>query len=228
MANIKEEPLPLDIILVFGQKKIPIHLELSSDDESKFITVEHLSNKVYKETKVEPSCQKLIYKGKALFKTDDTNSLKEPISAFGIHNGDRIMLLARKLEPADAAEKPSQAKKKKDSEVIDQQLNEVDNTTLQQRLEDVQSEVEKICLRCDELVKDSRRISESLALKSCKRSFVLLHEDSMKLLERVDAIHSSNNEEARKLKKSIVGSLQVQLDICEKEIGDLSQKLLDD
>ncbi|KAH9488014.1 hypothetical protein Btru_067292 [Bulinus truncatus] len=220
MAANRDESL--DVVLVFGQKKIPIHLNLPAEDASEHITVGHLSEKIQKETNIEPSCQKLIYKGKSLFKTDGIACFSEKLSSFGIRNGDRIMLLARK----NLEKKSHDEYKKKLDNSADGHIRPVQNAELFQRLRDVQTEVDKIGLQCDELVRESRTISEPVALKSCKRSFILLHEKSMKLLENVDAIHSNSNEDVRKLKKSIVGSLQVQLDNCEKEISSISDKLL--
>ncbi|XP_059177818.1 uncharacterized protein LOC131957129 [Physella acuta] len=203
----------LNVTLTYGQNKIPIHLDVSSqDDGSKCLTVGHLIDQVYKETNVEPACQKLIHRGRALNKADDSNSNNTKLSTLGIRNGDRIMLLSRKVNDASTLAV---------SNGYAQHVAEGKS-----RLEDLQSQVDRVCLQCDENIRRVQDTKELQGLKTSKLSFISLHEDSMKLLEKIDATTSNDNEEFRKQRKMMVNTIQGKLDICEKLIADITKKIL--
>ncbi|CAL1527935.1 unnamed protein product [Lymnaea stagnalis] len=202
----------LDIVLVFGQKKIPVHLDVSNiGGGAEYLTVGHLSDVVYKETNIEPLCQRLIYRGKTLFKADDkavADCLNERLSSFGVRNGDKIMLLGRKTSEKKIESPPK-------SESSEAHL----------RLQDLQADVERLCSQCDLSVRECQGPLDLDALRASKKGLILVHENAMKVLEQIDSLSSHNNEDFRKLRKSLVNTIQAKLDICEKQMAEVSEKI---
>ncbi|XP_005108571.1 uncharacterized protein LOC101855977 [Aplysia californica] len=200
----------LDLVLVFGVKKLPIHLDLLEEEgRAERLNLYHLSQAVYRETQVEPSCQKIIFRGRTLFKPNDLDTvfMNSSLSSLGLRDGDRVMVLGRK---ASERRDSSESKGSQDS-----------NNPLTQ----LSSEVDAICGRCEQHISAVGDARDLASLKAGKKCIMGIHEESMKLLEKIDSTPAREDEDYRKQRKSLVNKLQALLDRCEDHLDKVKQKI---
>ncbi|GFO03014.1 Bag family molecular chaperone regulator 1-like [Plakobranchus ocellatus] len=213
----------MELILIFGQKKLPMLVSLDgSDRPGECLTIGHLSDAVFEVSQVEASRQKLIHRGKTLFKNDPHSmqaSFQTDLASLGIKNGDRIMLLGRK-----ATEKEDEAafsnKKSGGNEKSE---------PLQGKLQQLQSKLDTISERLEAgVISTTSTNSQDLpGLKSKRRLLMELHEESMRLLETVDSITAQEDSgpDFRTQRKALVNALQSKLDLCESHLSDVSSRI---
>uniref|UniRef100_A0A452G052 BAG family molecular chaperone regulator 1 n=1 Tax=Capra hircus TaxID=9925 RepID=A0A452G052_CAPHI len=150
--------------------------------------VQDLAQVVEEATGVPLPFQKLIFKGKSL------KEMEMPLSALGIQNGCRVMLIGKKNSPEEEAEL--------------------------KKLKDLEKSVEKIADQLEELNKDLAGIQQGFLAKDlqtealCKldRRVKATIEQFMKILEEIDTlILPENFRDSRMKRKGLVRRIQALL-----------------
>ncbi|KAF6326967.1 BAG cochaperone 1 [Rhinolophus ferrumequinum] len=149
-------------------------------------TVQDLAQVVEEATGVPLPFQKLIFKGKSL------KEMEKPLSALGIQNGCRVMLIGKKNSPEEEAEL--------------------------KKLKDLEKSVEKIAHQLEELNKELTGIQQGFLAKDlqaealCKldRRVKATIEQFMKILEEIDTlILPENFKDSRLKRKGLVKRVQI-------------------
>ncbi|XP_054992624.1 BAG family molecular chaperone regulator 1 [Sorex araneus] len=150
-----------------------------------------LAQVVEEATGVPVSCQKLIFKGKSL------KDLEQPLSAAGIQDGCRVMLIGKKNNPEEV-----ELKKLKDLEKsVDKISGQLEG--LNEDLTGLQQGFLVKDIRAEALCKLSRRVKATI-------------EQFMKILEEIDAlILPENFKDSRLKRKSLVVKIQAFLAECD-------------
>lgn len=154
--------------------------------------LQDLAQVVEEATGVPLSFQKLIFKGKSL------KELEKPLSALGIQNGSRVMLIGKKTNPEEEVE----LKKLKDLEnSVDKIAGQLE--VLNEDLTGLQKGFLVKDLQAEALCKLSRRVKATI-------------EQFMKILEEIDAlILPENFKDSRLKRKSLVVKVQAFLAECD-------------
>lgn len=162
--------------------------------------VQDLAQVVEEATGVPLCLQKLIYKGKSL------KDLEQPLSALGIQDGCRIMLIGKKTSPEEA-----ELKKLKDLEkCVDKIAGQLDG--LNEDLSGLQQGFLIKDLRAEALCKLSRRVKATI-------------EQFMKILEEIDAlILPENFKDSRLKRKTLVVKIQAFLAECDRAEQTICQE----
>lgn len=203
-----------NLVLTLGSKKVPVRLDWRFQGTSHDLG--HLSDVVQAETGIEPACQKLIYKGRTLFKPDDIGSdfMKTSLASLGIKDGERVMVLGRKKIP----EKQSANKKHQTSNGSSSQGKDSDPLGV------LTSEVDQLCARLEDKINSTPQTQDILSLKSSKKCMMSIHEESMKLLERVDST-PVKDDNSRTRRKGLVNKLQSNLDKLEEQVDKIKSQI---
>ncbi|DAA26643.1 BAG family molecular chaperone regulator 1 isoform X1 [Bos taurus] len=163
--------------------------------------VQDLAQVVEEATGVPLSFQKLIFKGKSL------KEMEMPLSALGIQNGCRVMLIGKKNSPEEEAEL--------------------------KKLKDLEKSVEKIADQLEELNKDLAGIQQGFLAKDlqaealCKldRRVKATIEQFMKILEEIDTlILPENFKDSRMKRKGLVKRIQAFLAECDTVEQNICQE----
>ncbi|XP_042664835.1 BAG family molecular chaperone regulator 1 isoform X2 [Centrocercus urophasianus] len=153
-------------------------------------------------TGVPVSFQKLIYKGKSL------KELEQPLSALGVKNGCKVMLIGKRNSPEEEAEL--------------------------KKLKDLEKSVEQIANKLEEINKEFTSIQKGFlakdlqaeALKQLDKRIKGTAEQFMKILEQVDAINLPENfNDCRLKKKGLVKRVQAFLAQCDTIEGNIGQEM---
>lgn len=177
-------------------------LQVVAEEEHDEPTLQDMALSVEKITGVPLASQKLIYKGKSL------KEMEQTLSALGIKNGCKVMLIGKKNCP----EEESELKKLKDLEKSVEQIAG--------KLEDVNKELSGIqkgflnkSLQVEALGKLDKRIKTTV-------------EQFMKVLEQIDSMTIPENfSDSRMKKKGLVKKVQGLLAQCDTVEGNISQEM---
>ncbi|XP_075416140.1 BAG family molecular chaperone regulator 1 isoform X1 [Tenrec ecaudatus] len=193
----------LSLTVTHSNEKYDIHVTPQQGAQEPI--VQDLAQVVEEATGVLRPCQKLIFKGKSL------KEMEQPLSALGIHNGCRVMLIGKKNSPEEEAEL--------------------------KKLKALEKAVEKIAGHLEELSKDFAGIQQGFLAKDlqaealCKldRRVKATIEHFMKILEEIDTlILPENFKESRLKRKGLVTKVQeflAECDTVEQNIGQEMEQL---
>ncbi|CAI9619947.1 unnamed protein product, partial [Staurois parvus] len=190
----------VNAVCVTGSEKHK--LQVVPQEEHDDPILQDLASIVEKVTGVPLASQRLIYKGKSL------KEMEQTLSALGVQNGCKIMLIGKKNCP----EEESELKKLKDLEKSVEQIAS--------KLEDVNKELSGIQkgflsknLQAEALGKLDKRIKTSV-------------EQFMKVLEQVDSMAMPENfNDCRMKRKALVKKVQGLLAQCDTMEGNISQEI---
>ncbi|KAM6373298.1 BAG family molecular chaperone regulator 1 isoform 2-T2 [Alca torda] len=153
---------PVTVTVTYSNEKHSI--QVASQQEHGEPTLQDMAVLIEQVTGVPVPFQKLIYKGKSL------KELEQPLSALGVKNGCKVMLIGKRNSPEEEAE----LKKLKD---LEKSVEQIAN-----KLEDVNKEFTSI--QKGFLAKDL----QAEALKQLDKRIKGTAEQFMKILEQIDAI----------------------------------------
>ncbi|XP_064006098.1 BAG family molecular chaperone regulator 1 isoform X1 [Pogoniulus pusillus] len=153
---------PVTVTVTYSNEKHSI--QVASQQEDGEPTLQDMAALVEQVTGVPVPFQKLIYKGKSL------KELEQPLSALGVKNGCKVMLIGKRNSPEEEAE----LKKLKD---LEKSVEQIAN-----KLEEVNKEFTSI--QKGFLAKDL----QAEALKQLDKRIKGTAEQFMKILEQIDAI----------------------------------------
>ncbi|KAM8967323.1 BAG family molecular chaperone regulator 1 [Pelodytes ibericus] len=194
----------LAITLIHGSEKHKVQLDgLGAGlDENYEPTVQDMALVVEKITGVPLTSQKLIFKGKSLKEMDHT------LSAVGVKNGCKVMLIGKKNCP----EEDSELKKLKDLEKsVEQMAVKVDDVN--KELTGIQKGFLNKTLQVEALNKLDKRIKSAV-------------EQFMKILEQIDTMTMPDNfSDCRMKRKGLVKKVQGLLAQCDTVEGNISQEM---
>ncbi|XP_074653084.1 BAG family molecular chaperone regulator 1-like isoform X2 [Tubulanus polymorphus] len=177
----------LNLILMHGQQKHNIHLELPGDDEAgNAITVEHLAKEAERVTTVPIKSQRLIFKGKSLTAMDSR------LSQLGLKDASKVMLIGKKANAEDDANIQKLKTIESDVSKNAKKLDDISYELVSAERGYVQDNLKK-----DVLTKLSKRLAAVI-------------EQFMKFLEKVDGIQFSenNSSQGRRLRRDLVDRIQ--------------------
>ncbi|XP_013808277.1 BAG family molecular chaperone regulator 1 isoform X3 [Apteryx mantelli] len=166
---------PVTVTVTYGNEKHSI--QVASHQEDGEPTLQDMALLIEQVTGVPVPFQKLIYKGKSL------KEMEQPLSALGVKNGCKVMLIGKRNSPEEEAE----LKKLKD---LEKSVEQIAN-----KLEEVNKEFTSI--QKGFLAKDL----QAEALKKLDKRIKGTAEQFMKILEQIDAINLPENFSDCKLKK---------------------------
>ncbi|NXK46593.1 BAG1 regulator, partial [Chauna torquata] len=168
-------------------------IQVASQQEDGEPTLQDMALLIEQVTGVPVPFQKLIYKGKSL------KELEQPLSALGVKNGCKVMLIGKRVS------------KLKDLEKSVEQIAK--------KLEEVNKEFTSI--QKGFLAKDL----QAEALKQLDKRIKGTAEQFMKILEQIDAINLPENFSDCKLKKKgLVKKVQAFLAQCDTIEGNIGQE----
>uniref|UniRef100_A0A8C6DEQ7 BAG family molecular chaperone regulator 1 n=1 Tax=Moschus moschiferus TaxID=68415 RepID=A0A8C6DEQ7_MOSMO len=176
-------------------------LQITPQEGNSEPIVQDLAQVVEEATGVPLPFQKLIFKGKSL------KEMEMPLSALGIQNGCRVMLIGKKNSPEEEAEL--------------------------KKLKDLEQSVEKIADQLEELNKDLAGIQQGFLAKDlqaealCKldRRVKATIEQFMKILEEIDTlILPENFRDSRMKRKGLVKRIQAFLAECDTVEQNICQE----
>ncbi|XP_032716780.1 BAG family molecular chaperone regulator 1, partial [Lontra canadensis] len=163
--------------------------------------VQDLAQVVEEATGVPLPFQKLIFKGKSL------KEMEKPLSALGIQNGCRVMLIGKKNSPEEEAELKKLKGLEKSVEKIADQLQE-----LNKELTGIQQGFLAKDLQAEALCKLDRRVKATI-------------EQFMKILEEIDTlILPENFKDSRLKRKGLVKRVQAFLAECDTVEQNICQE----
>ncbi|XP_057576636.1 BAG family molecular chaperone regulator 1, partial [Hippopotamus amphibius kiboko] len=163
--------------------------------------VQDLAQVVEEATGVPLPFQKLIFKGKSL------KEMETPLSALGIQNGCRVMLIGKKNSPEEEAELKKLKDLEKSVEKIADQLEE-----LNKELTGIQQGFLAKDLQAEALCKLNRRVKATI-------------EQFMKILEEIDTlILPENFKDSRMKRKGLVKRIQAFLAECDTVEQNICQE----
>ncbi|KAM8802638.1 BAG family molecular chaperone regulator 1 isoform 2-T2 [Rhynchonycteris naso] len=163
--------------------------------------VQDLAQVVEEATGVPLPFQKLIFKGKSL------KEMETPLSALGLQNGCRVMLIGKKNNPEEEVEL--------------------------KKLKDLEKSVEKIADQLEELNKELAGIQQGFLAKDlqaealCKlnRRVKAIIEQFMKILEEIDTLVLPENfKDSRLRRKGLVKKVQAFLAECDNVEQNICQE----
>uniref|UniRef100_A0A8C2VFA0 BAG family molecular chaperone regulator 1 n=2 Tax=Chinchilla lanigera TaxID=34839 RepID=A0A8C2VFA0_CHILA len=164
-------------------------------------TVQDLAQAVEEARGVPLPFQKLIFKGKSL------KEMEMPLSALGIQNGCRVMLIGEKSNPEEEVELKKLKNLEKSVEKIADHLKE-----LNKELTGIQQGFLAKDLQAEALCKLDRRVKATI-------------EQFMKILEEIDAmILPENFKDSRLKRKGLVKKVQAFLAECDTVEENICQE----
>uniref|UniRef100_A0A8C3XK24 BAG family molecular chaperone regulator 1 n=1 Tax=Chelydra serpentina TaxID=8475 RepID=A0A8C3XK24_CHESE len=165
-------------------------------------TLQDMALLIEQVTGVPVPFQKLICKGKSL------KEMEQPLSALGVKNGCKVMLIGKRNSPEEEAEL--------------------------KKLKDFEKSVEQIANKLEEINKEFTGIQKGFLAKDLQAE-ALNHLDKrikgtaeqfMKILEQIDAINLPENFSDCKLKKKgLVKKVQAFLAQCDTVEGSIGQEM---
>ncbi|XP_072453130.1 BAG family molecular chaperone regulator 1 isoform X2 [Notamacropus eugenii] len=168
-------------------------------------TLQDMALLIEQVTGVPLAFQKLIYKGKSL------KEMEQPLSALGVKNGCRVMLIGKKNSPEEEAELKKLRDLEKSVEKIAGQLAGVN-----EELAGIQKGFLAKDLRAEALSKLDKRVKGTV-------------EQFMKILEQIDSLTLPETfRDCRLKRKGLVKKVQAflaQCDTAERSIGQETDKL---
>ncbi|KGL79170.1 BAG family molecular chaperone regulator 1, partial [Tinamus guttatus] len=177
-------------------------IQVASHQDDGEPTLQDMALLIEQVTGVPVPFQKLIYKGKSL------KEMEQPLSALGVKNGCKVMLIGKRNSPEEEAE----LKKLKD---LEKSVDQIAN-----KLEEVNKEFTSI--QKGFLPKDL----QAEALKKLDKRIKGIAEQFMKILEQIDAINLPENFSDCKLKKKgLVKRVQAFLAQCDTVEGNIGQEM---
>ncbi|XP_021562927.1 BAG family molecular chaperone regulator 1 isoform X1 [Carlito syrichta] len=188
----------LSVTVTHSNEKHDLHVTTQQGNSEP--VVQDLAQAVEEATGVPLSFQKLIFKGKSL------KEMETPLSALGIQNGCRVMLIGKKSPEEEVELK---------------------------KLKDLEKSVEKIANQLEELNKEVTGIQQGFLAKDlqaealCKldRRVKATIEQFMKILEEIDAlILPENFKDSRLKRKSLVKKVQAFLAECDTVEQNICQE----
>lgn len=184
------EPPTLSVVVTHSNEKYDL-LVTPQQGNSEPI-VQDLAQLVEEATGVPLPFQKLIYKGKSL------KEMETPLSALGMQNGCRVMLIGEKNNPEEEVE----LKKLKELEVsVEKTANHLEE--LNKELSGIQQGFLAKELQAEALCKLDRKIKATI-------------EQFMKILEEIDTmVLPENFKDSRLKRKNLVKKVQVFLAECD-------------
>ncbi|XP_063182365.1 BAG family molecular chaperone regulator 1 isoform X1 [Chroicocephalus ridibundus] len=199
-AEMAAPGVPVTVTVTYSNEKHSI--QVASQQEDGEPTLQDMAVLIEQVTGVPVPFQKLIYKGKSL------KELEQPLSALGVKNGCKVMLIGKRNSPEEEAE----LKKLKD---LEKSVEQIAN-----KLEEVNKEFTSI--QKGFLAKDL----QAEALKQLDKRIKGTAEQFMKILEQIDAINLPENFSDCKLKKKgLVKRVQVFLAQCDTVEGNIGQEM---
>ncbi|RUS71681.1 hypothetical protein EGW08_020554 [Elysia chlorotica] len=210
----------MELVLVLGQKRLPMLVSVDgSDRPGDCVTVGHLSDAVTEVCQVRADCQKLIHRGRTLFRNDRASmeaSFGTSLASLGIKNGDKIMLLVRKT-----------SEKQEENHTEEKSPLTAGKSQAPDRLAELQSQLNQISGQLDQQVAKARGLQNLPDLKTLRLTLRGFHEQTMRLLETVDSTIAPENSGAdfRTQRKALVNAIQCQLDQCEGCMSDVTSKI---
>ncbi|KAM6182415.1 BAG family molecular chaperone regulator 1 [Erethizon dorsatum] len=163
--------------------------------------VQDLAQAVEEATEVPLPFQKLIFKGKSL------KEMEMPLSALGIQNGCRVMLIGEKSNPEEEVELKKLKNLEKSVEKIADHLEE-----LNKELTGIQQGFLAKDLQAEALCKLDRRVKATI-------------EQFMKILEEIDTmILPENFKDSRLKRKGLVKKVQAFLAECDTVEENICQE----
>lgn len=184
------EPPTLSVVVTHSNEKYDL-LVTPQQGNSEPI-VQDLAQLVEEATGVPLPFQKLIFKGKSL------KEMETPLSALGMQNGCRVMLIGEKTNPEEEIE----LKKLKELEVsVEKTANHLEE--LNKELSDIQQGFLAKELQAEALCRLDRKIKATI-------------EQFMKILEEIDTmVLPENFKDSRLKRKNLVKKVQVFLAECD-------------
>ncbi|XP_054020172.1 BAG family molecular chaperone regulator 1 [Dryobates pubescens] len=191
---------PVTVTVTYSNEKHSI--QVASQQEDGEPTLQDMAALIEQVTGVPVPFQKLIYKGKSL------KELEQPLSALGVKNGCKVMLIGKRNSPEEEAEL--------------------------KKLKDLENSVEQIANKLEEVNKEFTSIQKGFlakdlqaeALKQLDKRIKGTAEQFMKTLEQIDAITLPENFSDCKLKKkALVKKVQVFLAQCDTIEGSIGQEI---
>ncbi|XP_032758307.1 BAG family molecular chaperone regulator 1, partial [Rattus rattus] len=184
------EPPTLNVVVTHSNEKYDL-LVTPQQGNSEPI-VQDLAQLVEEATGVPLPFQKLIFKGKSL------KEMETPLSALGMQNGCRVMLIGEKTNPEEEIE----LKKLKELEVsVEKTANHLEE--LNKELSDIQQGFLAKELQVEALCRLDRKIKATI-------------EQFMKILEEIDTmVLPENFKDSRLKRKNLVKKVQVFLAECD-------------
>ncbi|XP_001364319.4 BAG family molecular chaperone regulator 1 isoform X2 [Monodelphis domestica] len=180
-------------------------IQVVAQQENSEPTLQDLALLIEQVTGVPLAFQKLIYKGKSL------KEMEQPLSALGVKNGCRVMLIGKKNSPEEEAELKKLRDLEKSVEKIADQLVGVN-----EELGGIQKGFLAKDLRAEALSKLDKRIKGTV-------------EQFMKILEQIDSLTLPENfRDCRLKRKGLVKKVQAflaQCDTVERRIEQETDKL---
>ncbi|KAM6101215.1 BAG family molecular chaperone regulator 1 isoform 3-T3 [Theristicus caerulescens] len=157
---------PVTVTVTYSNEKHSI--QVASQQEDGEPTLQDMAVLIEQVTGVPVPFQKLIYKGKSL------KELEQPLSALGVKNGCKVMLIGKRNSPEEEAEL--------------------------KKLKDLEKSVEQIANKLEEVNKEFTSIQKGFlakdlqveALKQLDKRIKGTAEQFMKILEQIDAIIGGN------------------------------------
>ncbi|KAM5158062.1 BAG family molecular chaperone regulator 1 [Mantella aurantiaca] len=190
----------LTITLTHGSEKHK--LQVVSQEEHEDPTLQDLALIVEKITSVPLASQRLIYKGKSL------KEMEQTLSALGVQNGCKIMLIGKKNCPEEESELKKLKDMEKSVEQIASKLEEVNK-----ELSGIQKGFLSTNLQAEALGKLEKRIKTTV-------------EQFMKVLEQIDSMVMPDNfNDCRIKRKALVKKVQGFLAQCDTMEGNISQEI---
>ncbi|XP_036289458.1 BAG family molecular chaperone regulator 1 [Pipistrellus kuhlii] len=193
----------LSVTVTHSNEKHDLHV--TAQQGSSEPIVQDLAQVVEEATGVPLPFQKLIFKGQSL------KEMEKPLSAVGIQNGCRIMLIGKKNNPEEEIELKKLKILEKSVEKIADQLGE-----LNKELFGIQQGFLAKDLQAEALCKLDRKVKATI-------------EQFMKILEEIDTLVLPENfKESRLKRKSLVKRVQAFLaecDIVEQNICQETEQL---
>ncbi|KAJ1202797.1 hypothetical protein NDU88_006592 [Pleurodeles waltl] len=161
-------------------------LQIVAQEDGDEPTLQDMAVMLEQITGVPLSFQKLIYKGKSL------KEMEKPLSALGVKNGCKVMLIGKRNSPEEDAELRKLKDLEKSVELIANKLEEINK-----EFTGLQKGFLAKNLQTEALNKLDKRIKSAV-------------EQFMKLLEQIDAVSVPDNfSDCRLKRKSLVKKVQV-------------------
>ncbi|XP_029445743.1 BAG family molecular chaperone regulator 1 [Rhinatrema bivittatum] len=177
-------------------------IQIAAQGEDKEPILQDMALAIEQVTGVPVAFQKLIYKGKSL------KEMEQSLSALGIKNGCKVMLIGKRNSPEEDAE----LKKLKDLEKsVKQTANKLEEVT--KELTGIQKGFLSKSLQVEALNKLDRRIKSTV-------------EQFMKILEEIDSLNVPENfSDCRLKRKGLVKKVQGFLAQCDTVEGNIGQEM---
>ncbi|KAM9165755.1 BAG family molecular chaperone regulator 1 isoform 3-T3 [Pangshura tecta] len=191
---------PVTVTVTYSNEKHTV--QIASHQEDSEPTLKDMALLIEQVTGVPVPFQKLICKGKSL------KEMEQPLSALGVKNGCKVMLIGKRNSPEEEAEL--------------------------KKLKDFEKSVEQIANKLEEINKEFTGIQKGFLAKDLQAE-ALNHLDKrikgaaeqfMKILEQIDAINLPENFSDCKLKKKgLVKKVQAFLAQCDTVEGSIGQEM---